>query len=61
VNMIKSLKLMKKYSNCPDCGNNLLGKGEGSLVIEDETFTRTCKCGFSVTTDEEGVVLNEKR
>ena len=54
MNCMKSLELMKKYSNCPICGNGILGKGEGKLEITDDTFIRECKCGFKVTTDENG-------
>jgi len=51
---MKVLELMKKYSVCPVCGNDKLGKGEGKLEVTDDIFTRECKCGFKVTTDENG-------
>ena len=41
-------KLMKKYISCPDCGNRYIGNGEGKLIINDDSFVRTCKCGFQV-------------
>jgi hypothetical protein len=48
VNVIKSLKLMNKYSECPLCGSTAIGNGEGALIIEGEIFTRSCKCGWRV-------------
>jgi len=54
MNCMKSLALMKKYAACPVCGNDKLGKGEGKLEVTDDVFTRECKCGFKVTTDEDG-------
>lgn len=54
MNSVKALKLMSKYSNCPNCGNGVIGNGEGKLIVEDDTFTRECKCGFKITLDENG-------
>jgi hypothetical protein len=44
---------MKKYSTCPECGNNNIGgePSQGALIIEDEVFTRSCKCGWKVVID----------
>ncbi|MBY9077263.1 DUF3797 domain-containing protein [Paenibacillus sp. HN-1] len=47
--LIEALRLQKEYVVCPECGNEHIGNGEGALLIEDDTFTRTCKCGWSVT------------
>jgi hypothetical protein len=52
MNVYEANKLIKKYANCPKCGNDKLGDGEGSVEIQDEVFTRTCKYGFSVTVDK---------
>lgn len=54
MNSVKALTLMNKYSECPSCGNGAIGNGEGKLIVDDTTFTRTCKCGFRITTDENG-------
>ena len=54
MNCMKVLALMQKYADCPSCGNSMLGNGEGKLIAEDNTFTRECKCGFKITTDEGG-------
>jgi hypothetical protein len=40
---------MGKYAICPECGNDKIGGGAGALIIEDNTFKRTCSCGWSVT------------
>lgn len=51
---LKVLKIMPKYNNCPKCGNGKVGNGEGKLIVEDDTFTRECNCGFKTTLDENG-------
>lgn len=56
MNVLKSVQLMRKYNNCPACGSDKVGNGEGKLIIEDETFYRSCKCGWEVKTDEDGKV-----
>lgn len=43
-----TLKLLNKYGKCPNCGEERLGNGYGTLSIDDFDFKRTCKCGFSV-------------
>lgn len=51
--MPETLELMKKYNVCQECGNDKV-RGEpsqGSLSIENEIFTRKCKCGWSVVID----------
>lgn len=48
MNVADSLKLLRKYETCPECGNGLLGNGEGTLEIDDDTFKRSCKCGWHV-------------
>ncbi|OIJ17079.1 hypothetical protein BKP37_00630 [Anaerobacillus alkalilacustris] len=51
MNLDTSLELMKKYTNCPDCGSSAVGNGEGTLIIEDNVFERSCKCGWKVLED----------
>jgi hypothetical protein len=53
MNMRDSSELMKKYGICPECGNENVGgtPSQGSLIIEDEVFTRSCKCGWKVVID----------
>ncbi|EDS77272.1 MULTISPECIES: DUF3797 domain-containing protein [Clostridium] len=50
----KVVSLINKYGNCPVCGNDKVGNGEGTLVVEEDTFKRTCKCGFEIILNEEG-------
>lgn len=52
MNMLKAMKLLKKYSNCQECGSEFVGNGEGSLDIGDDYFIRTCKCGWGVEVKE---------
>ena len=43
-----SLALCQVYERCPECKSTLIGYGEGTLMVDDTTFTRTCRCGFKV-------------
>lgn len=54
MNAFKLMDVLKKYEKCPKCGNNKIGNGEGGIVVEDDTYTRTCKCGFKITVNENG-------
>lgn len=51
-----SLELTEKYLNCPECGNQFIGNGEGGIIVEDTTFDRWCKCGWKVH-----VEINDKQ
>ncbi|MEE4577827.1 DUF3797 domain-containing protein [Paenibacillus polymyxa] len=55
MNILKSLELTKEYAICPKCGNENVGNGEGVLRIEEDTFFRACKCGWSVSVEGEGI------
>ena len=57
MNMVELMPIMKKYEKCPECGNTLIGKRQGSVRVEDKTFTRTCKCGFKITVDANGIKI----
>lgn len=57
MNYFKTKKLMDKYCNCPKCGSDSLGNGQGGLIIECETFRRWCKCGFDKTVTAEDVEI----
>ena len=48
MNIEKSIELMNKYGKCPKCENTHIGGGQGKLIIDDDTFYRECKCGWSV-------------
>lgn len=57
MNAVKTFELIGKYSTCPSCGSDKIGNGAGKLIVEDDKFYRSCKCGWEVETDEDG---NEK-
>lgn len=52
MNYENTLKLMEKYANCPICSNDKIGNGQGGLIIDEDTLTRFCKCGFYTSVDE---------
>ncbi|WP_115774247.1 DUF3797 domain-containing protein [Oceanobacillus arenosus] len=53
MNVYESMELTKKYGVCPECGNDKVGgePSQGALIIQDEVFTRSCKCGWKVVID----------
>lgn len=53
MNIRESSELMKKYNNCQECGSDRIGgnPSQGALIIEDEVFTRSCKCGWKIVID----------
>ncbi|MNH83826.1 hypothetical protein D3C73_362310 [compost metagenome] len=51
------MELMTKHATCPKCGNQYVRNGEGTLIVEDDMFIRTCKCGWSVKETEGGEVV----
>lgn len=53
MNLVKALELSKEYADCPKCSNNKLGNGQGSMVIDDFSFKRLCRCGWSIEIKEE--------
>jgi hypothetical protein len=52
MNIMMVLVLSEKYANCLDCGNEYIGNGEGSLIVTNDSFKRSCKCGWSVEIKE---------
>lgn len=54
MNSFKLIPIMEKFNNCPKCGNDKIGDGEGKLIAEDDIFIRGCKCGFEVILNEDG-------
>lgn len=59
MDMMVAAELMKKYGNCPECGNGNVGgtPTEGSLNIGDGLFQRGCKCGWNIVVDRRIRVL----
>lgn len=47
------LRVTKEVNNCPNCKNDRVGGEEGTLLVDQNILTRTCKCGFSFTYDVE--------
>lgn len=61
MNAVKTLELIRKYNACPVCGSENVGNGAGRLVVEEDSFYRSCKCGWEVETDADGnETLNAK-
>ncbi|WP_003377933.1 DUF3797 domain-containing protein [Clostridium botulinum] len=54
IEAFKVVSLIRKYEKCPCCGNDKVGNGEGKLIVEEDTFKRSCKCGFEIIVDEDG-------
>ena len=53
MNALKSVELLRKYSECQKCGSELIGNGEGTVEVNDDILKRTCKCGWSIEVDED--------
>jgi hypothetical protein len=53
MNALTSVELLNKYNSCPDCGSDKIGNEEGSVEIHNDTFTRKCKCGWSIVVKED--------
>ncbi|OMD29127.1 DUF3797 domain-containing protein [Paenibacillus odorifer] len=49
MNFTEAIRLSKKYAECPKCGNGNIGVGEGTIDIDENSFERTCKCGWNIT------------
>ncbi|MER3123048.1 DUF3797 domain-containing protein [Bacillus altitudinis] len=58
-NALDLLKVSKLINGCPNCSNDLIGNGQGTLEVEETSFKRTCKCGFSIELNTQDRV-NEK-
>lgn len=54
MNAMKVIELTAQYATCPNCGSLSIGNGEGAIIVDDEYFTRKCKCGFKVKVNEYG-------
>lgn len=46
-------RVAKEVNNCPNCKSDRIGGEEGTLLVDENIFTRTCKCGFSFIYDVE--------
>ncbi|MGV2886012.1 DUF3797 domain-containing protein [Paenibacillus taichungensis] len=43
--------LAKKYNVCPNCGSDKIDGQQGAMILKDEVFTRSCRCGWEVVVD----------
>lgn len=51
MNINDYLRITPFINDCPNCGNGLVGNGEGTLKVDDNIVERTCKCGFKFEYD----------
>ncbi|MYX21978.1 DUF3797 domain-containing protein [Streptomyces sp. SID8380] len=50
------LRITPHINDCPNCANQYIGNGQGSLEVDNNLIKRTCKCGFKFEYDvTEGV------
>lgn len=53
------LSIAKLLNDCPNCNYNMIGTNEttgefhGALNVNENLFTRKCRCGFEVTVDSD--------
>lgn len=51
--------IMSRYVKCPICGHDKLGQGHGKLIVQDNIFDRSCRCGFRIViNDKEEILLH---
>lgn len=55
--LTKASELIMKYGVCPECKNDKVGAGEGILSTNNDVFFRSCKCGWNIRVNSDGVVL----
>lgn len=59
MNMIDLLRISPFLNDCPNCSHGNVGTNEktgeyhGSINIDENLFTRECRCGFEITIDAE--------
>lgn len=51
MNVMLYLEVAPLINDCPKCGNQYVGNGEGTLNVDDNIIRRTCKCGFKFEYD----------
>lgn len=57
MNALLANQITKKLIKCPNCKNGFVGKNkngeqEGTFIIGDKDFTRSCKCGLKIVITE---------
>lgn len=51
MNAMLFVQVSPLINDCPNCGNDLIGNGEGTLEVDDSLIKRTCNCGFNFKYD----------
>lgn len=51
MNAMDYLRVAPFINDCPSCGNQFVGNGQGTLEVDDNIIRRTCKCGFNFEYD----------
>lgn len=57
MNIQHYLRISTFVNDCPNCGYDRVGTEDatdefhGALIVDDNLFTRKCRCGFEITID----------
>jgi transcription elongation factor Elf1 len=51
MNSMDYLRVAPFINDCPNCGNQFVGNGQGTLEVDNNIVKRTCKCGFNFEYD----------
>ena len=54
------LEVAPHINDCPKCGNQYVGNGQGTLSVNDDIIERTCKCGFKFSYDVKNGITRAK-
>jgi transcription elongation factor Elf1 len=51
MNAFDFLRIAPFINDCPNCGSEYVGNGQGTLTVNNNIVERTCKCGFNFKYD----------
>lgn len=51
MNAMDYVRIAPFINDCPSCGNQMVGNGQGSIEVNDNVVKRKCKCGFNFEYD----------
>lgn len=60
MNAMDFLRISPLINDCPNCGNQFVGNGQGTLEVDENIVKRTCKCGFNFEYDVNNGVSKKK-
>jgi len=60
MNAMYFLRISPLINDCPNCSNQFVGNGEGTLEVDENIVKRTCKCGFNFEYDVNNGVSKKK-